>query len=250
MRGNCALKLGEDCCVRGQVREKNLVGGEIAGESRGKVPTEIGNVGQRELGGGGGHWREEEMPRRKMVFHPGEFYHVYNRGCGRQRIFFSPKNYRFFLGRLMEVMEEECVDLIAWCLMPNHYHLLVRPQGEGLSSAVQRLGLSYSKAINSQRERSGTLFEGPFQAVHVDCEEYLLYLSRYVHRNPVEAGLAGACWEWEFSSYRSYLDRAADSFERKEVILAEFGTVEEYKRFVESEREQGMGKISHLLIDV
>ena len=146
------------------------------------------------------------MPRRTVPLVVGEYYHVYNRGNNRQPIFFERENYLFFLRRLRErllVVQDPAVEpdsgspevrqvctLVAYCLMPNHYHLLVSPTDDGFSRNMQRFSISYTKAINKRHDRVGALFQGHYQALHVDRAEYLLHLSRYIHLNPVEGGLA------------------------------------------------------------
>jgi REP element-mobilizing transposase RayT len=85
--------------------------------------------------------------------------------------------------------------------MPNHYHFLVYLTDETLSDAMKSLSLSYTKAINQRFNRVGVLFQGRFQSIHVDRTDYLVNLSRYIHLNPVKAGLVQQAGEWEFSSY-------------------------------------------------
>jgi hypothetical protein len=88
--------------------------------------------------------------------------------------------------------------------MPNHYHFLVYLRDETLSNAMKSLSLSYTKAINQRFNRVGVLFQGRFHCIHVDQTDYLVNLSRYIHLNPVKAGLVQQAGEWEFSSYLEY----------------------------------------------
>src|SRR5690348_10190560 len=118
------------------------------------------------------------MPYRSIPFQSGEYYHVYNRGVDRDLIFFERENYLFFLRRLKHYITSRGVDLVAYCLMPNHYHLIARPHLDDFSSLMQAFALSYTKAVNKRRDRVGALFQGRFRAIHVDREEYLLHLSR------------------------------------------------------------------------
>jgi len=98
------------------------------------------------------------MPRREITFQPGEYYHLYNRGVNRERIFFEPENYLFFLSRLREHLLP-VLEVVAYCLMPTHYHLLVYLKIDDLSKQImQPFGLSYTKAINKQQGRVGPLF--------------------------------------------------------------------------------------------
>ena len=140
------------------------------------------------------------------------------------------------------------VEIIAYCLMPNHYHLLVCLNSDDLARVMQPFALSYSKAIAKRFGRTGTLFQGPFKSRLVDKNEYLLHLSRYIHLNPVFAGLAAKPEDWEFSSYRDYIDLRSGTFVRPEIILSQFGR-EAYRLFVEEYRKEDLRKIEHLMFD-
>ena len=126
------------------------------------------------------------MPRRHIKFREDEYYHLYNRGHNRERIFFERENYIFFLHRLRKYLVP-ILDVVAYCLMPTHYHLLVHAGVDDLSSIMQPFALSYTKAINKRLGRVGALFQGRFKAVRVDREAYVVHLSRYIHLNPVTA---------------------------------------------------------------
>ena len=120
----------------------------------------------------------------------GHYYHVYNRGCNRERIFADDGNYLFLLRRAKAFLADYALSMMAYCLMPNHYHFLLRLEQDGaLSRFVQRLFNSYTQAFNKQQGRGGTLFEGRAKSVLVDTDEYVLHLCRYIHLNPVKAGL-------------------------------------------------------------
>ncbi len=192
------------------------------------------------------------MPRRTVPLLAGEHYHIYNRGNNGQRIFFEPESYLFFLRLLRRYLrgEEQAfeaghppgspetvpagVTIVAYCLMPNHFHLLVRPHDAELSRRMQRFSISYTKAINERFQRTGALLEGQFQAVHVGQDEYLLHLSRYVHLNPVRAGLVKRAEGWEFSSYRDYLSLRHGTLPQPDIVLAQFPARDAYQSFVES----------------
>lgn len=146
------------------------------------------------------------MPRRKHTFTPGHTYHIYNRGAHRARIFFSDDNYRYCLRLLKKYGRKYQITIIAYCLMPNHYHLLLRQDGDtSLSHFISVLFNAYVQAINRQTQHSGTLFAGRFRAVHVDKEGYLLHLCRYIHANPVKAGLAATPADWPYANYLEWM---------------------------------------------
>ena len=133
--------------------------------------------------------------------------------------------------------------------MPNHFHLLLQPHDDNLSHHVQMLAISYTKAINKQRNRVGALFQGAFQAKHVDRDEYLLRLSRYIHLNPVQAGLVARPEEWKLSSYRDYLGLRNGTLPNPEIVLAQFPTRRAYQQFVDAHKPSDTGHIAHLLFD-
>jgi REP element-mobilizing transposase RayT len=189
------------------------------------------------------------MPRRKLEFRSGCYYHLYNRGHNRQKIFFDRRNYLFFLRQLRDYLAEQTVDIVAYCLMPNHYHLLVYLRSDNLSDRMQAFILSYTKAINQRYGRCGSLFQGRFQAIWVDTEEYLLHLSRYIHLNPVKAGLVERPEDWEFSSYRDYLELRQGQLLSISKFRKELGSGADYRLFVESEKWQPTHGLKRLLLD-
>jgi len=172
----------------------------------------------------------------KPAYVAGEFYHIFNRGVNRQEIFFEPRNWDFFLKRLRKYFTPDRAEVIAYCLMPNHYHLLVCLKTNDFSQKVmQPFGTSYTKAINKKQQRVGPLLQGNFKGIHVTSSNYLLHLSRYIHRNPVEAGLVKNPEDWEYSSYRDYIGLRKGTLPRMNVILGEFYDVAEYVQFVMDE---------------
>ena len=187
------------------------------------------------------------MPRREIPFVPDLYYHFYNRGNNCQVVFFEAENYVYFLKGMKRYLLGT-VEVIAYCLMPTHYHLLVRvvrPQtsevfktsevlgtSETLSNAMMRLGVSYTKAINKRFERTGALFQGQFQAKPVPTYSYLLTLCAYIHANPVKDGLAAAPEMWDYSNYLEWLGLRNGTLVNREFIRENFGTGEEYKKFV------------------
>ena len=163
----------------------------------------------------------------------GFYYHVYNRGCDRQCIFIKEDNYIFLLSRAKKFLEEYPLSMIAYCLMPNHYHFLIRAQDEIiLSRFIQRLFSSYTQAFNRQQERSGTLFEGRAKRKLIDKEEYLVHLCRYIHLNPVTAKLVPRPGQWMYSNYLEWVDQRNGTLIDREFVRQYFPTAADYVTFV------------------
>ncbi len=190
------------------------------------------------------------MPYRQVNLTAGYYYHIYNRGVNRQRIFFQPENWSYFIELLRRYFLSVAVDIVAYCLMPNHYHLLALLKTNHFSREVmQPFSLAYTKAINRQQDRVGPLFQGPFKAILVDREEYLLHLSRYIHCNPVNAGLVSRAEDWAYSSYRDYIGMRNDTLSKPDIVLSQFDSRSAYRRFVEAYTEESTAIIKHLMLD-
>lgn len=117
--------------------------------------------------------------------------------------------------------------------MPNHYHFILRQDSEiSIGYFIQSIFNSYSKAFNKRYKRSGTLFEGPFQAKHINKQEYLIHLCRYIHRNPVDAGLVKSPEEWPFSDYCNWIGVKENTYIDKDFIENIFYSAKEYETFV------------------
>lgn len=169
-------------------------------------------------------------------FRAGHCYHVYNRGVNRGPIFFTEENWGFFIRRVREYFKPEFVLILAYCLMPNHYHLLLRLKIDALSSEIiQPFGTSYTKAINKQQNRVGPLFQGKFKAELVEEDAYLTYLTKYIHLNPVKAGLVKTPAGWAYSSYQDYIGLRKGILPSPELVLDRFPNRKAYQDFVETE---------------
>jgi REP element-mobilizing transposase RayT len=189
------------------------------------------------------------MPYRKTELKAGEHYHIYNRGNNFQPIFFEHENYVYFLRQFKKYFSSVDVEVVAYCLMPNHYHLLVHLKTDRFSEIMQAFSLSYSKSINKRFGRVGSLFQGRFKSVHVDRNEYLLHLSRYIHLNPVKANLVSRAEDWEFSSCQEFIGLRNGTLPKPEIVLSQFPTRESYRIFVESYIESDNKIIQHLVVD-
>lgn len=143
----------------------------------------------------------------------GQYYHIYNRGVEKRNIFASDENYRFLLRRIKEFLPDYPIIFIVYCLMPNHYHFLFRAEKDGdISPFLQRLFNSYTQAFNKQENRSGTLFEGRAKSKIIDETSYLFQIARYIHLNPVLAGLVKKPEQWLYSNYREFIGLRQGTF--------------------------------------
>ena len=197
---------------------------------------------------------------RSIILAPGEFYHIYNRGTDKRKVFLNPADYkrfiallylcnstdpvrmdmrRKFLNQIFKTKRSETlVDIGSYCLMPNHFHLLIREKNEnGISLFMQKLTTAYTMYFNKKYERNGSLFQGTFKVRHIDTDNYLKYLFAYIHLNPLK--LIEPAWKergninvtkakkylsaYEHSSYLSYIDK-----NREENVLLSKSDFPEY----------------------
>jgi putative transposase len=192
----------------------------------------------------------ERIPMRKVNFRAGYYYHLYNRGVNRQPIFFNDENWAYFIKRLRHYCKSDLIDIVAYCLMPNHYHLLVHLKIDDLSRKImQPFTVSYTKAVNKQQSRVGPIFQGPFKAKLIDKDEYLLHLSRYIHLNPVQLGLVDHPAAWKFSSYQDYVVLRKGTLPRPDIVLSQFPSCQAYAEFVNSYSKADQQLIEHLMLD-
>lgn len=163
------------------------------------------------------------MPKRKVHLLPGNYYHIYNKAVTDNKLFIEEKNYHFFVSKIKKYLLDS-VDVLAYCLMPNHYHLMVQLKNTELSRSMQQLAMSYATAFNKVYQRSGHVFHGRYQIKHITDQIYLDHLSIYIHLNPSSAGLVRKPEDWDFSSYREYIGLRTLDFINPMVILDVFGS--------------------------
>jgi putative transposase len=144
------------------------------------------------------------MSRPLRIEYPGAWYHAMNRGRRRESIFLGGDDYLRFLQVLQEGSLMWNVRIAAFCLMPNHYHLLVQTPDGNLSRFMRHVDGVYTQCFNRAHKFDGSLFRGRYKAMVVEAERYLLELVRYIHRNPVRAGLVGRVDRYRWSSDRAY----------------------------------------------
>jgi putative transposase len=191
------------------------------------------------------------MPQRKVPLVPGEYFHVFNRGINSEIVFRSDRNYLFFLRRIKELLIPKTASIIAYVLMPTHYHLLIQINNEDFSEVMGRLSLSYTKAVNREWERSGPLFESRFKAKLVDTDKYILGLSRYIHLNPVSAHLVEKPEEWPYSNYLDLISQTDEALPLENLVHSYFDYIDQrtaYQSFVEAGKSE-KESFEHLLFD-
>lgn len=224
------------------------------------------------------------MPtNRNLVFADEEIYHIFNRGLDKRPTFTNKAEfsramlaldlYRFSelpirLSKILTLpldereqfiknIREECsklVEIISFCLMPNHFHFLLRQKiKNGISNFAANFTNSYTKYFNAKHERIGPLFQGLFKAVHIQSDEQLVHVSRYIHLNPVSSYLieADELENYQWSSYPEYIGNPPNNIADKEIVLNMFLSKEKYKEFVleQIDHARKLEQIKHLMIE-
>ncbi len=145
------------------------------------------------------------MARKPRIHVPGGFYHVILRGNGGQDIFNDDSDRHYMIDLLAEGTERFGFRVHGYCLMPNHMHLVLQAGAQPLSRPIHNLSFRHTRRVNTRGNRTGHLFQGRYKAILVDAESYLLELVRYVHLNPVRAGLAREPESWRWCGHQAYL---------------------------------------------
>ena len=226
------------------------------------------------------------MPYRKVILGPGEIYHVFNRGVASSPIYLNTREYLRFLdlvdyyrfsntplsfSKLMNLEKEERekiflelkkensihVEVLTYCLMPNHFHLLLKQKTDkGISVFMSNLQNSYVKYFNIKNERAGPLFQSMFKAVRIETDEQLLHVSRYIHLNPSTAYIVEPenLEKYKWSSLIFYLDKdfnSADYFVNPKIVLNFFKKRKDYLKFTldQASYQRELDKIKHLALE-
>lgn len=166
----------------------------------------------------------------------GAWHHVMNRGSGRRRTFFTRRDGELFEWLIGQAHDRFAVEVHAYCLMPNHFHLLVHCPNGGLAAFMQRISSNYTRAVNDHRQTDGPLFRGRYHSLVVDDPTYVVAATRYIHRNPTasNAGTSSLA-DYRWSSHAAYLGaRARPRWLRTDHVLDMFpGGVDGYREFVD-----------------
>ncbi|MBU0475171.1 MAG: transposase [Bacteroidetes bacterium] len=141
-------------------------------------------------------------------YYKNTYHHLYNRGANKDAIFFDKESYLYFLKRLKHYKNEFQIDVLAYCLMPNHFHLFVKQKTEDLliSKFISALLNSYVKSINKKFNKSGTLFQSKTKSKPITDEHYFVCIIKYILENPVKAKLVKSISDWEYSNAKDLLN--------------------------------------------
>jgi putative transposase len=168
---------------------------------------------------------------RKKLFQAGLVSHITQRAAGKDILFIDDDDYRSMLALMKELSEKYTISVYAFCLMPNHIHLLIRPDKNNLDQFIRDLCGRYATRFNRRYERRGHLFGGPFRQAVVFDDAYLLAVSLYIHLNPVRAGLVSEPGNYRFSSSRLYTTSASTSaFVTPDAVLSLLSETHEERR--------------------
>jgi putative transposase len=172
------------------------------------------------------------MARRPRLFAPGSLYHVIARGNQRQPTFLDDQDFQAYLTRLATYQKRYGLILYAYCLMPNHVHLLLQPSEPPLAKFMQGLQQSYTQRFNRAHGKVGHLFQGRYKAIVCETDAYLATLVRYIHLNPVRAGLVDDPEAYAYSGHRAYLTGDGAGLIDVGLVLSMIGGRAAYRRFV------------------
>ena len=148
------------------------------------------------------------MSRPLRIEYPGAWYHVMNRGRRSEKVFYDKDDYQMFVALLEETSEVWNIRISAYCLMPNHYHILLQTPDGNIARSMRHINGVYTQRFNRRHGVDGQLFRGRYKSLLVSADSYLLQLVRYIHRNPVKAGIAKVPEDFGWSSHKAYLSIA------------------------------------------
>lgn len=211
------------------------------------------------------------MPYRITPLVNEQIYHIFNRGVEKRNVFTDTKEYTRFLEVIRyyqqihpqikfsqanreereNLSEGKLIEVVAYCLMPNHFHLLLKQLNDnGISTFIRRLINSYTRYFNTKNERIGPLFQGPFKAVGIESDEQLFHVTRYIHLNPLAGHLVKDLRSFKWSSYLEYLGLGNNRLCEKEKI-EQLISLKDYGYFVQSQSDYSrqIENIKHLMLD-
>ena len=193
--------------------------------------------------------RGKTMPRKARRVAQSGIYHVMMRGINHQQIFEEDEDYRVFLRILRKCKNISGFKILAYCLMGNHIHLLIKEDEVKLELIFKRIGVRFVKCYNQKYQRCGHLFQDRFKSEVVDDERYLITVAGYIHQNPVKAGICKKADEYPYSSYKEYLkypslvdmDYVESLVTREAIVSYSKARIEEKCLEIEEKTARGMG---------
>ena len=209
---------------------------------------------------------------RKTKFSNDNYYHIYNRGADKRQIFLDSSDYVRFIHYLYDFNDNKIipnfsrdieggpasniklrdllVEIISFCLMPNHFHLILKQVKDGgITKFMRKLSTGYVMYFNKRNKRSGVLFQGKFKAILIDNDEYLAHLSRYIHINPLEISNSNLN-NYRWSSYLDYVGiKNFPSVINKATINSLFPKEIDYRDFISQFISSDLEKINHLILE-
>lgn len=224
------------------------------------------------------------MPGRDIPLVTGEIYHIFNKGVAGQPTFKTKRDYNRFLETMFYYQNEDVpirfsklmtlpskqqleilhylgrkrqfiVDILTYCLMPNHFHLLLRQvKSSGIAKYAANTTNSHTRYFNTKNEREGPLFKGKFQAVRIESEEQLLHVTRYIHLNPYSSYVVKTLddlFSYPYSSLRKYLGLEKNQPIENKTVLGYFKSTEAFKRFTldQADYQRQLERIKHLTLE-
>ena len=189
------------------------------------------------------------MSRSLRIQYADAWYHVMNRGRRREKIFEAEEDYWSFVDLLKELDEVFNVRIAAYCLMSNHYHILIQTPDANLSRSMRHLNGVYTQRYNKRHSCDGQLFKGRYKSIVVESDSYVLELIRYIHRNPLEIGLVDNLQKYQWSTHKIYLSNSKRwDWLHKDYILKLFSkskpeSIKLYRRFVLKEAPEQINQI-------
>jgi len=192
------------------------------------------------------------MARPLRIEYANAWYHILNRGRRGELIFADTYDYIAFIDLLIDTCEQWNLRVAAYCLMPNHYHLLVQTPDANISRCMRHIDGVYTQRFNRRHECDGSLFRGRYKSILIEADSYLLTLVRYIHRNPLKAGLTDRLGGYPWSSHKGYLSRAKKwDWLHKDLVLSmlskiKYEQVNSYRQFISAEDDK-VNEISRLL---
>jgi REP element-mobilizing transposase RayT len=189
------------------------------------------------------------MSRPLRIKYPNAWYHILNRGRRKELIFIDKKDYDRFIDLLKDTSEQWNLRIAAYCLMPNHYHLLVQTPDANISRCMRHIDGVYTQRFNRHHECDGSLFRGRYKSILVDADSYLLQLVRYIHYNPLKAGLTNRIDRYLWSSHRGYLSKAQKwNWLYKDFVFSMLpknkgDRLKNYRQFISMEEKNNINKV-------